>query len=73
MESIVLDDGIEYLIIKEFIIDNIKYTLFVNIDDDKDICFRKTLTINNEDMYVGLDDDKEFDKVIQYFDKQLNG
>ena len=43
MKTIILDDGIEYVIIKELLIDNIKYTLFSNIQDPKDICLRKTI------------------------------
>jgi len=67
MESIVLDDNIEYLIFEEKIIDNIKYTLFANIDDATDICFRKTIIKDNEEYYVGLDNEEEFNKVIKVF------
>ena len=70
MESIILDDGIEYFIIDTEIIDNIEYTLFSNIDDDSDICFRKTLIENEEKFYIGLDDEKEFNKVFLTFTKK---
>lgn len=70
MESIILDDGIEYYIIDTEIIDNIEYTLFSNIDDDSDICFRKTITENNEKIYIGLDNEKEFEKVFLSFTKK---
>lgn len=73
IESIVLEDGIEYLIFKEKNIDNIKYTLFVNINDKTDICFRKTIIKDNEEYYIGLDDEKEFEKVLLSFNKELNG
>ena len=71
MKSIVLDDGIEYLIYDNEIIDNNKYTLFVNVTDDSDICFRKIITKNNEEFYVGLDDDHEFEKVLLHFTKKF--
>lgn len=71
MESIVLDDGIEYVIVKEMEIDGIKYTLFSNINDEKDICFRKTITENGKDYYAGLDSEKEFDKIILKFCREL--
>ena len=73
LESIILDDGINYLILKDKIIDGVKYTLFVNIDNDTDICFRKTVVEDNEEYYVGLDDNKELNKVILAFDKEING
>lgn len=71
MKSIVLDDGIEYLIYDSENINDVKYTLFVNIDDDSDICFRKTIIKNNEEFYIGLDDDSEFEKVLLHFTKKF--
>jgi len=70
MESIVLDDGIEYYIFDTKIIDNIEYTLFVNINDEEDICFRKTIIENNEKIFIGLDDKLEFEKVLLTFSKK---
>lgn len=70
MDSIVLEDNIEYYIIDTEIIDNIEYTLFSNINDDSDICFRKTIIENDEKIYVGLDDEKEFEKISLIFTKK---
>lgn len=67
METIILDDGIEYLILNTQIIDGIKYTLFSNIKDDNDLCFRKTINENGEDYFVGLDNEKELEKVLLKF------
>lgn len=69
--SIVLDDGIEYLIYDTETLDNIEYTLFVNTNDDSDICFRKTILKNNEELFIGLDDDNEFEKVLLHFTKKF--
>lgn len=66
-KSIILDDGIEYIIFKDKIINDIKYTLFVNINDDSDICFRKTIIMDNEEYYIGLDNEEELNKVIIEF------
>lgn len=71
MKSIVLDDNIEYLIYDTEIIDNIEYTLFVNINDDTDICFRKTIIQNNEKYFIGLDNEQEFEKVVLTFTNKL--
>ena len=67
MESVVLDDGIEYLIVDTEVIDNTEYTLFANVNDEEDICFRKTSIENGERYFVGLDDEKEFEKVLLVF------
>ena len=40
IDTIVLDDGIEYAIVKELRINNIEYTLFANTNNPEDICFR---------------------------------
>ena len=71
MKSIVLDDDIEYLIYETEIIDNTEYTLFININDSTDICFRKTIIENDEKFYIGLDDEKEFEKVVLVFTKKI--
>ena len=70
LESIILDDGIEYLIYDTETIDNTEYTLFVNINDENDICFRKTVVENGEKYFIGLDNDKEFEKVLLTFTKK---
>lgn len=70
MKSIILDDGIEYLIYDTELIDNIEYTLFVNINDETDICFRKTIIENDEKFFIGLDNEKEYEKVLLHFTKK---
>ena len=70
MESVVLDDGIEYLIVDTEVIDNTEYTLFANVNDEEDICFRKTSIENGERYFVGLDEEKEFEKVLLVFTKK---
>ena len=72
MNTIILDDGIEYIIIKEKKINNILYTLFANVNDGEDICYRKTIIDEDGDeCYVGLDDEKEFDIVAMHFAKTI--
>lgn len=71
MDTIVLDNGIEYTIVKNEMINDTLYTMFANVNDNTDICFRKTNTENGEDYYIGLDDDNEYDLVVAYFAKNL--
>lgn len=70
IESIILDDGIEYLIYDTEIIDNTEYTLFVNIADETDICFRKISIEDGKRYFIGLDNEKEFEKVLLVFTKK---
>ncbi len=71
MDTIVLDDGIEYAIVREDVINGTEYTLFANVNDNSKICFRKTVIEDGEEYYIGLDSDKEFDLVSAHFTKSL--
>ena len=71
MDTIILDDGIEYAIVKELEINGTLYTLFANVNDSSDICYRKTVVQDSEEYYVGLDDDKEFELVNMNFAKDI--
>lgn len=70
MYTIVLDDGNEYAIVKEEVINNIEYTLFSDLKDNSKICFRKTIIEDGEEYYVELDD-KELELVSAHFAKNL--
>ena len=70
MNTIVLDDGNEYAIVKEEVINNIEYTLFSDLKDNSKICFRKTIIEDGEEYYVELDD-KELELVSAHFAKSL--
>ena len=70
MYTIVLDDGNEYAIVKEEVINNIEYTLFSDLKDNSKICFRKTIIEDGEEYYVELDD-KELELVSSHIAKNL--
>lgn len=69
-ETFILDDNKEYLLVDEDTLDNTKYSFFANVDDETDICFKKTIIENNEEYFIGLDSEKEFDKVLLHFTKK---
>lgn len=70
MKSIDLfDDGNEYITIGEKKINNVLYTLFANINNPEDICFRKTLKDGDEEYYVELDNTEEVLNVLKEFTK----
>lgn len=71
MESVVLEDNITYVIVKELKINGNLYSLLANINDPTDICFRKTITENNEEYFVGLDDENELKLVMMHFSKDI--
>ena len=72
MDTIVLENNINYAIVKELVLDGTLYTLFTNIEDNTDICFRKTTYDDEGNMYyTKLKDEKEFNKVSAYFAKEM--
>ncbi len=71
MKTIILEDNIEYAIIKEMTIDGTLYTLFANVNDEEDIWFRKTEKRKKEDYYVGLDSEEELENVLMHFSKDI--
>ena len=66
-ESIVFGNGIEYLIMDTKEIDGNFYTLFVNVNDDTDICFKKNIVRDGEEYYSWLEDEEEIKKVLLVF------
>lgn len=67
LEFVILDDNKKYCIIKEIIYNDIKYLYLTNIDNIDDFTIRKE--INNE--FVGLDDEEEFNQIVDMFIKEI--
>lgn len=70
INTVVLENGIEYTEIDKLIHNDIEYVLLSNIKDVKDSCIRKILIQNDEEYVCRLDSDKEFDIVLDLFIKQ---
>lgn len=66
-EIVKLENGINYLILNEQVIDDDKYLYLVNVNDEDDFAIRKE---EGEDL-VGLTEE-EFDKVIKYIIKEID-
>ena len=65
-ETIILEDGIEYIIT-----DTINNYLYLNnINDVKDFCIRKRIFEENESYIVGLENDEEYDNAIKLFQEK---
>ena len=69
MRSIKMLNDVEYAIVQEKTINDILYTLFANVNDPSDLCFRKTVKENDEEFYVNLDDEDEVKRVLVEFIK----
>lgn len=72
MYTVILDDGLEYLVAETVEIDGTLYTLFSQLENDMNYCFRKTIIKDGEKYYSGLDNKDEFNKVLFAFNNKLN-
>lgn len=67
MNTILLEDGSEQLIVDSMEINGEKIVLFANVNDPTDFCFRKEVIKNGEKVYSALADREEFEKIIKEF------
>lgn len=67
VDTIVLENGIEYTEIDDLIYNNTKYILLSNINNVKDSCIRKISIQDNEEYLCRLDNDNEFDMILDMF------
>lgn len=67
---ITLDDGKDYMVTDEIVINNVKYLLLTNEDDVADFCIRKINNINNSEYLVGLNNKDEVLNVLKEFAKK---
>ena len=67
VNTIVLENGIEYTEIDKLIYNNIEYLLLSNVKNVKDSCIRKIEIKNNEELICRLEDENEFDIILDLF------
>lgn len=67
VSTYMLENGIEYTEIDNLEYNNNKYILLSNINNVKDSCIRKLVIEDNEEYIYRLEDDKEFDVVLNLF------
>ena len=67
VNTIILENGVEYTEIDKLIYNNTEYLLLSNINDVKDSCIRKIEIDNNEEFISRLDDENEFDIILDLF------
>lgn len=59
-------EGIDYIIMKSLNINNTIYHLLVDKNDNKNLCIRKEILINNEP-YLNILTEEEFDYIFEAF------
>lgn len=67
IDVVTLEDGINYEVVDELIIDNVRYVYLSNENDSSCICIRKVNVINGDECLVNLDNEEEFKKVLKEF------
>ena len=65
-------DGIDFIIVDEIIINNIKYVFLVSEKESSDLRIKKVNIINSEEYLVKLNDEEEFKKALEEFNKKNN-
>jgi len=67
VNTLILENGVEYTEIDKLVYNNTEYLLLSNVKDVKDSCIRKIEIENNEEFVCRLEDDNEFDIVLDLF------
>lgn len=67
LEVIKLDDGFDYIVTDEVMIDGVKYVYLTKEDDIALFCIRKINIINNQEYLVSLKDKNEFNLALEKF------
>lgn len=70
VNTMILENGIEYTEVDTLVYNNNRYVLLSNISNVKDSCIRKIIIENNEEYISRLDDDNEFDIILNLFMKK---
>lgn len=67
VDTIVLENGIEYTEIDDLVDNDVRYILLTNIKNVKDSCIRKIEIEDNEEYLCKLDDNNEYDRILNLF------
>lgn len=67
INTVVLENGIEYTEVDDLVYNSTRYILLSNIKNVKDSCIRKILLEDDEEYLCRLDDDVEYNKILELF------
>lgn len=61
----------EYYVVQKFLIQNNTYYMLLSTTDETDMMIRKLSIENNKEYLIGLEDEKEFDLVMNEYYKMI--
>ena len=67
VNTMVLENGVEYTEIDNLFYNNIKYVLLCNTSNTKDSCIRKISIENNKEFVCRLKNQDEFNMILNMF------
>lgn len=69
VNTVVLENGIEYTEVDDLIYNDIRYILLSNMKNAKDSCIRK-ISVEGNKKYISRLDENEFDVILNLFLKK---
>lgn len=70
VNTVILENGLEYMEVDEINFDNKEYVLLVNCKNVKDSCIRRVEITDNQEYLCKIKDELEYDKVLKLFIKK---
>ena len=67
VDTVVLENGIEYTEVDNLVYNDTKYILLTNAKNVKDSCIRKLEILDNEEYLSRLDNDNDFETILDMF------
>lgn len=67
--TVTLDNGEDYIVLKDLTIGGKRYCYFVNVVDENDFCIRRVEEEQGKAYFCYLEDDVEFKKVMDAYVK----
>ena len=70
VSTVVLENGLEYMEMDKVLHEGITYILLVNCKNFKDFCVRKIVSIDGQEYLCSVDNEIEYNKVLNLFVKK---
>lgn len=70
VNTVILENGLEYMEMDEITYNNNKYILLVNYENTKDSCIRRVDILENQEYLCKIKDELEHSRVLNLFVKK---
>ena len=67
VNTVILENGLEYIEVDELIYNDTKYILLSNYENIKDSCIRKIVIKDKQEYFSKINDDDEYKNVLKLF------